>query len=184
MTHRHAHTEVVASSWWPTTTQEPADFLTAEFHAEKMKKQLLPPSTTPSQTLWKKEQMINIWSCFKRIFFKLILNLSELVESPQMVSSARLTCTVYLPLQAMWQYSNSYDLLRPYRSFSCEVAWACIRSGCSCWEGTGWRAGGCAAQSLRCAAPTCHLCGHLASSCGERHRTPSHCHGLQEMPKS
>lgn len=100
------------------------------------------------------------------------------------MSSVRLTCTVCLPLQGMWLYSNSYDLLRPYRLLSCEVARACIRSGCSCSEGTGWRAGGSAAQWLRCAAPTCRLCGHLASSCGEGHRTLSHCHGLQERAKT
>lgn len=100
------------------------------------------------------------------------------------MSSVRLTCTVCLPLQGRWRYSNSYDLLRPCRLLSCEAARARIRSGCSCSEGTGWRAEGSAAQWLRCGAPTCRLCGHLASSCGEGHRTLSHCHGLEEMAKN
>lgn len=92
--------------------------------------------------------------------------------------TARLTWAVCPPLQERWQYSSSCVLPPLYRSSSCGVGLARIRSGCSCWAGTGWRAWRFEARWPTSAAPTCRLYGRLASSCGGLRRTPSHCRGL------
>lgn len=92
--------------------------------------------------------------------------------------TVRLTWTVCLPLQVKWRYSSSCVLLPLYRSSSCGAVWAHSRSGCSCWAGTGWRAGQFAARWQTSAVPTCRPYERLASSCGGHRRTLSHCRGL------
>lgn len=160
-----------------------------------MKTSIWPPSATPTcsapDTNGTNQLFDTSLTCFDKCIcftglFHLCNTYMKYMEFPQcdhvsppvICVTVRLTWTVGLPLQGKWQYSNSCVLLRLYRSSSCGVVWVHSHSGCSCWAGTGWRAGQFAARWQTSAVPTCRPYERLASSCGGHHRTLSHCRGL------